>query len=849
VYVPATPRVLDAVCLRALAKKPAERYGSAAELASEVHHYLADEPVAAYREPPLARAGRWARRHRTLVSGLAAAALVAVVSLATATVLLSAANRRESDARLLAQQRGEEAVREGAKAKANFQLARDAVEEYGTKVVNDPRLKENDLEELRKVLLQSAIQFHEKFVEKHSDDPALRADLGRAYLDLGKLIASTDDTKRAIDLNQQAIVLYEQLITGQPGDRSAPIQLGMALTDMGRWLDSQAQTKQAQDAYQRALEGLESERRLHGPSRLLTRQYLRACNNLAYLLYYKVGAQDGALTTYRRGIAFLAQEEPAEPPEVTDVVIQAELYTQFGETLSHTGQAREGLAWCEKGLGLLESLLTPASRPAEVLTSLGGAHNSIGRICSRLSQTEKALEEYRKTVAIDEELVRAHPSNVLYLRDLSTDSANLAMELIRHNQVREGYPILKKSLEAKEQLVARRPGVPDYEANLARGLFNLAEVTANREQRQEYIRRGMKVASELTGQHPEVAQYQTALARGHNVQALLYARVGQWQAAIAPQSEAVRLLEQLIKRTDLQEHRSTLGHYLLTLADMSVRAGQHEGAFAAYRKAVALNGSDATPHYRFGTSLMNAGRFDDAIVCLNQALALKSDLAEAQCNLGLCLLRKGRLTEARTALQRGHDLGSKQPGWRYRSADWVHNAERLIQLNGRLPAIFAGEDSPADAEEELALASMCQENKRLFMAATRFYATAFARSPRLAEERFGINRFNAACSAVLAATGQGEDAKTVPDKVCLMVRRQALAWLTVDLAMLQGPAAGTDAARQAVRQQLTRWQQDADLAPVREKQALDNLPASEREQWRQLWDDVAALLKKVEEKK
>jgi hypothetical protein len=33
------------------------------------------------------------------------------------------------------------------------------------------------------------------------------------------------------------------------------------------------------------------------------------------------------------------------------------------------------------------------------------------------------------------------------------------------------------------------------------------------------------------------------------------------------------------------------------------------------------------------------------------------------------------------------------------------------------------------------------------------------------------------------------------------------------------------------------------------RDALDKLPEGERQDWRQLWDDVAALLKKVDEKK
>jgi serine/threonine-protein kinase len=73
---PGTPRALEAVCLKALAKKPADRYPTAGELASEIERWLADEPVTAWREPAHLRAGRWVRRHQTLVAGLAAGLLV-----------------------------------------------------------------------------------------------------------------------------------------------------------------------------------------------------------------------------------------------------------------------------------------------------------------------------------------------------------------------------------------------------------------------------------------------------------------------------------------------------------------------------------------------------------------------------------------------------------------------------------------------------------------------------------------------------------------------------------------------------------------------------------------------------
>jgi len=85
---------LEAVCLKALAKKSSDRYASVTELATDIQRWLADEPVAAYAEPLAVRVGRFARRNRTLVTAAAVGLLVTAVSLGVAATLLTAANDR-----------------------------------------------------------------------------------------------------------------------------------------------------------------------------------------------------------------------------------------------------------------------------------------------------------------------------------------------------------------------------------------------------------------------------------------------------------------------------------------------------------------------------------------------------------------------------------------------------------------------------------------------------------------------------------------------------------------------------------------------------------------------------------
>ncbi|MEJ7640450.1 MAG: hypothetical protein WKF75_21400 [Singulisphaera sp.] len=60
----AVPAALEAVCLKAMAFPPEDRYPSASALAGDIERWLAGEPVSAWREPFPTRARRWLRRHR-----------------------------------------------------------------------------------------------------------------------------------------------------------------------------------------------------------------------------------------------------------------------------------------------------------------------------------------------------------------------------------------------------------------------------------------------------------------------------------------------------------------------------------------------------------------------------------------------------------------------------------------------------------------------------------------------------------------------------------------------------------------------------------------------------------------
>jgi Flp pilus assembly protein TadD len=277
--------------------------------------------------------------------------------------------------------------------------------------------------------------------------------------------------------------------------------------------------------------------------------------------------------------------------------------------------------------------------------------------------------------------------------------------------------------------------------------------------------------------------------------------------------------------------------------------GLFDQAIAAYRKAIELAPKDARAPYALGNTLAAQGRPKEAEAEFREALRIKEDYPEAHCNLGHTLRGQGRFEESLVSFKRGHELGSKQPGWRYPSAKWVLEAERLVALDRKLAGVLKGQDQPTDAAERLAFAQLCFQYKKLPHTAARFCADAFAAEPKLATDTRSGNRYNAARAASLAAAGQGEDAVKLADEERARLRQQALDWLRADLTawtkvMDQGPPQ----ARQVVAQMLQHWQKEADLANLRGKAALDQLPAAERDGWQRLWADVAALLQRAQEK-
>jgi hypothetical protein len=166
---PAIPVDLDTIVGKAMAKAVEERYATAQELADDIRRYLEHRPIRARRPTPWQRAAKWSRRHRAVVMTALAALVVAAVGFATSTALIARAFEETKTAYV-----GEAEQRR--RAEENFREARRAIDifaKFSEEELNDHPL----LQDVRRRLLESALDYYQEFLEKHAEDPSIKADL------------------------------------------------------------------------------------------------------------------------------------------------------------------------------------------------------------------------------------------------------------------------------------------------------------------------------------------------------------------------------------------------------------------------------------------------------------------------------------------------------------------------------------------------------------------------------------------------------------------------------------------------------------------------------------------------
>jgi serine/threonine protein kinase/tetratricopeptide (TPR) repeat protein len=433
---PWIPAALQAICRKAMADDPQARYATAEQLAADVKRWLADEPVAVYREPLGQRLARWLRRQRTL-AGVAAVVVLVVVPLTIGFSLLVAAknqelsqtNRdlesalaREEDQRRQAEQARQVAEQRRAEAEEARQLAdqrrqqaeraadraRSVIELVASDEAFDQLSRKKQLTAEEKKLLEALVPYYEEYARESGSGKAEQERQARAYFQLSRTLHLLGRHEPAEKAYRQALPLYERLVAEHPQVPQYRHQLAIAYNNIGVLLEATGRADEAEKAIRKALEIQE---RLVADRPELP-QY---CEELArmHINLAMLSRSDGRVAEAEKayGQALeVYQRLAAEYPDVrTYQLALAETYADLGTLLERSDRPAEAEGAYRHALQLYERLAALSPQSPEYQLRIGWTLAGMGTLYATLGKTPDAARQLERAEKLLRELSEKNP--------------------------------------------------------------------------------------------------------------------------------------------------------------------------------------------------------------------------------------------------------------------------------------------------------------------------------------------------------------------------------------------------------------------------------------------------------
>jgi serine/threonine protein kinase/tetratricopeptide (TPR) repeat protein len=467
---------LDWIVMKCLAKERSRRYETANGLVMDLQRYLADEPVQA--GPPSAgyRLRKLAHKYRTPLR--VAAVFMGLLVIAAAVSTWQAIRARQAER--TAEQKRQEADR-------NFTLARRAVENYLAKVTENRRLTEVDLHGLRKELLEAALPFYEQFVQQSENDPALRAEQGRAYERLGKVRHLLGEVGKALAHFQEMKAIFEELTKLYPEVADYRQGLGQAHNNLGEALQKLGRLGEAEQQHAQAL----------------------AVQHGLADLYPDVAE-------YRRDVGF---------SHFSRALVLAEL-----------GRREEMIAEYRESLILHEQLARDFPANPDYRRRLAWSHNNLGNNLCEMGRYAEGESEIRKALVIKDQLVRDFPGDPEYRVSVANSHIALGNLFHRRQRPEASEPEQRQAATILEEVARQFPSVPDYRFRLAQCQDNLGNVLRDLNRRAEAVeqyRQAMRLYERLRAEHPDIAEHSWGVANTRALLAWVLADQGDHRQAAA----------------------------------------------------------------------------------------------------------------------------------------------------------------------------------------------------------------------------------------------------------------------------------------------------------------------------
>jgi eukaryotic-like serine/threonine-protein kinase len=400
---------LDNIALLALRKDPARRYRSVEHLCSDIRKHLAGLPVSARKETFAYRAAKFVRRHRAGV----AAALLLLVTLVGGIVATGWQAHRARVQEDIAREAQARAERRFADVR---QLARTVLFDY-----HDAIKDLAGATPVRHRLVADALKYLDALSREEHTDPGLLREMAAAYERVGDVqggdfSANLGDTTGALRSYRKALELREALLAAHPESATARREAALSHDKLGMMLEGTGDVTGAAAQMRAAMALLEPLVARPSPSSGSAEEeelrfQLAGLHDRTGMLALNTGEVARAIDQHRRALAILAAMTPAQRKTPGARKALATFNDHLGSALIETGDLERALAHTRAALALRAGLVAESPLSATYKNNLGVTYYNEGDVLGRMGRDREALEAYRKSAAIGEELLAADPES------------------------------------------------------------------------------------------------------------------------------------------------------------------------------------------------------------------------------------------------------------------------------------------------------------------------------------------------------------------------------------------------------------------------------------------------------
>jgi tetratricopeptide (TPR) repeat protein len=577
---PRIPRDLETICLKCLQKLPARRYADAGALADDLRLFMDKKPIRARPTPSWERAAKWARR-RPAVALLAGVSVAAVLAIAIMGLAYNARLQRERDT-----------------ARANFQMALDAVDRFYNQVSESTLFNTPRMEPLRRQLLETAQEFYERFVRDRANDPEARVQLGRTYQRLGQLTRQTKSKTEAIEFMTQAIAMQEPLVRAHPDNSEYMSDLAISQANLGGLLGETGRMDRAAEQFRKTIplwEALVGRNPSHGAYR----QHLgHTWYSLGEVCRF-AARNDEARQAHARSRSVLEELVRSEP-QVADHRKELALTINAQAALAfNAGALAEAAKSFGEALALREVLAREFPDRHALQSDLAASHANLAIVSRTNNDLDRAETFNNNALDIFRRLAREHPGISNYQYDQGGPYQELGIIYFHKNDRKHAEQSLREAVTIRAAVAHDRPEVVLYQSGLARTYIDLGELcieTGQPDEAETSLSQACGILEGLSHKYPDVIDYQADLGFAYAAKAKAAARSAKPLNVVDFSGKAIDLLETALRhKLSFSEARKYLGMAYRVRAEAYDGLGRTADALRDWDKAVPLSeGEDGT---------------------------------------------------------------------------------------------------------------------------------------------------------------------------------------------------------------------------------------------------------------